>query len=570
MDPTCPKSQQFLDLLLQHLPNIIVALDRNGTISYINRTEPQFQVVEVIGTKAIDYVPPEQQALFRSCFEQTFSLAEVRSCRIQSITGVWYQCSFVPVVEQEEVEKLIVIASDISDFTRSEAENRALHEQVKNLEKLESLGLLAGGVAHDFSNILMSVLGNAGLALKEVTTLTHPTLYQRISHIEQAALRGAELTNQMLSFAGRGVFLFEDVNMVEVLRSNMGFFRELVGGNVDLLLEAPVEPLIVHGDRTQLLQVGMNLVKNAYEAYHENARAPVVIRLRRLKVTEEFLGRLFSGGGLYFGEKLLLGAHIVLEVVDRGQGMSNDTLARIFDPFFTTKKDGRGFGLASVLGIVRSHKGAVRVVSEPGEGTSIEVFFPERPRLFQADRVPKVFHDEENNGIEAPEVVSYQCQTEESWQGRTEQRRTEQERTLQGTALVIDDDEAVCSVIALALEEYGYCVYASTDADSGLALFREHLSEIDVVLLDATMPSMSGEEVFNALRKLSSKVRVILCSGYADRDFSDPRLKQKLAGFLAKPFGPSVLIEKISEVFHAETLPTLEPSSLRPFLKSGS
>jgi CheY-like chemotaxis protein len=228
----------------------------------------------------------------------------------------------------------------------------------------------------------------------------------------------------------------------------------------------------------------------------------------------------------YLDEGLPGGYYVSLEVSDTGGGMSAETRAKIFDPFFTTKFTGRGLGLAAVIGILRSHRAAIKVYSEVGRGSTFRVLFP------AVDGPPASVRDSSSAG--------------KAWRGS-------------GTILVVDDDEAVRNVAKRILERAGFRVLVAVDGIDGLAVFREHTSEIGVVLLDVTMPRMGGEEAFRQLRQLAPEVRVVLSSGYSAEEATSHFAGKGLAGFVEKPFTPPELIERIRAVLEAKSGATIDP-----------
>jgi PAS domain S-box-containing protein len=247
------------------------------------------------------------------------------------------------------------------------ADLRQSEEQMRNAQKLESLGVLAGGIAHDFNNLLVGVLGNASLALTELPD--HSPARQFVKDVETSAQRAAELTRQMLAYSGRGKFVVESLSLSQVVREMTQLLGRVISkrARLSLHLREDLPPIV--GDATQVRQVVMNLITNASDAL---LGEPGLVTARTGTIHAD--ARLLAG--TYLNEELPAGEYVYLEVTDSGVGMDAATRARIFEPFFTTKFTGRGLGLAAVLGIVRSHKAAIDVTSEPGCGTTFRVLFP--------------------------------------------------------------------------------------------------------------------------------------------------------------------------------------------------
>lgn len=393
---------------------------------------------------------------------------------------------------------------------RDVTERRQLEAQVQHAQKLESLGVLAGGIAHDFNNLLMGILGNAGLALMEMP-LDSPAR-DSVEKIETAALRAADLTNQMLAYSGKGKFLVQLIQLARLVEEMTHLLETVISKKTALAFVFAPDLPQVEGDATQLRQVIMNLITNASDALGEGG-GTITTRLAVEHSTREYLAET------YLDDDLPAGDYVALEVTDTGCGMDAETVSRIFDPFFTTKFAGRGLGLAAVLGIVRGHKGAIKVTSAPGQGSTFKVLLPAAPS-------PK--------GVVADQplrLVDY---------------------TGAGTVLIVDDEETIRSVTAKTLERFGYKVITARDGIEAVEAFRHSATEIALVLLDMTMPQMSGDEAFRAIRAIHPGARVILSSGFTEQEATDRFRGAGLAGFIQKPYRPTDLLAKIREVLRAD------------------
>jgi PAS domain S-box-containing protein len=393
---------------------------------------------------------------------------------------------------------------DITERLKAEDERRALERQMLHVQKLESLGILAGGIAHDFNNLLVSVLGNAGLALAEMDQ-TSP-LRSRLNDIELAAQRAAELTRQMLAYAGRGRFLVQHLNLSEVVSELATLLRTVVSRTAELDVRLSEDLPAVEADAAQLRQVVMNLVTNASDAI-AGSPGRIEISTGRVYATREYLARCI-------GQDLQAGEFVFAEVADTGCGMDEETLARIFDPFFTTKVTGRGLGLAAVLGIVRSHRGAIAVESTPGSGTQFRLLLP---------------------AVAA-------AQSENAAAGATPKPPVSS-----GTVLVIDDDTGVRTVATLSLERAGFQVVSAGDGEEGIELMRHRGNDFDAVLLDMTMPRLSGADTCRLIKDLQPDLPVVLTSGYTEPDAAARFGTDEIAGFLQKPFTPAALVRIVQD-----------------------
>jgi len=409
-------------------------------------------------------------------------------------------------IDWEEEQAYLASLRDITFRKLAEEERKRAEIQMQQVQKLESLGVLAGGIAHDFNNLLMTIVAHAGLAAKKL-----PSDAQSRDHllkIEQAALRGGELANQMLTYAGKGKPFIQAINLSKLVEEMGHLLAVSISKRVSLLYDlAPSLPW-VSVDPAQMRQVVMNLIINASEAIGDRV-GTITLRTGKMFVTEEYLSECHVRGQFNNEEC------VYLEVADTGVGVDPEALEKIFDPFFTTKFTGRGLGLAALLGIVRAHGGAIKVTSWVGQGTAFRIIVPGMAGM-------------ENMMDEQP--ISYA-----SLQGK-------------GMILVVDDEQDVLMAAQLILEDIGFSVVGAQDGISGLDLFREHKNEIRAVLLDLTMPKMSGEELFEEMRSIRPDIPVILSSGYSEEEALRQLPGQQFNAFIHKPYQIEALIEKFKHV----------------------
>jgi len=388
---------------------------------------------------------------------------------------------------------------------RDEEERRELEARVQHAQKLESLGVLAGGIAHDFNNLLVGILGNADLAMLE--TDADSPVRESLEAIKAAGIRAADLTNQMLAYSGRGRFLIEPTDLNRLVERMGELLHASIPKKVRLELDLAKGLPAIEADPAQLRQVAMNLITNAAEAIGDDEGA-VTVRTGR---TYLHPGRI---DGAHPTEELPGGDYVFLEVADTGCGMDDDARHRMFEPFFSTKFAGRGLGLAAVEGIVRGHSGAITVDSRVGKGTTVRVILP-------CPRKPPVVKREP----EGPEPV-------EAWRAT-------------GTVLVADDQPEVLATAERILQHAGLTVLSASDGREGVRLFEQRADEISLVLLDATMPGLSGEEAVDEIAHIRPDVPVLICSGYAAEDVTRRFAGKPVAGFLSKPFEMAQLIREV-------------------------
>ena len=397
---------------------------------------------------------------------------------------------------------------DITERKRAEEERIKLEAQMLEVQKLESLGVLAGGIAHDFNNLLMAILGNADLAL--LTLSPASPAYPNVEQIVRASQRAADLCGQMLAYSGKGRFVVGHYNLSEIVQEMAQMLKVSVSKKAALRYFFDADLPAVEVDVTQMRQVIMNLITNASEALGDRTGI-ISVSTGVMDCDRDYLAES------YLDDKLPEGKYVYLEVADTGSGIDEETRRRMFDPFFTTKFTGRGLGLAAVLGIVRGHQGAIKVYSEVGKGSTFKVLLPAR------EWVP----GERRDGA---------AQSDQPLSGG-------------GTILIVDDDPEVRDVGTQMLERLGFKVLTAAHGREGLKIFQKCGDEIDCVILDLTMPEMGGEEVFRELRRLRKDVRVILSSGYNEQEVTQRFVGKGLAGFIKKPYRVANLHEILKRVF---------------------
>jgi signal transduction histidine kinase/CheY-like chemotaxis protein len=435
------------------------------------------------------------------------------------------------VALQEALQQQLRREQDLLD--ELEQQRRLLDAEARSshARKLESLGVLAGGIAHDFNNLLTSVLGNTDLALAHLPPSSPARAH--LKHIEHAAQRAAELTRQMLAYSGRGQFLIRPVCLGEIVQGKLSAIRAALPDGVTLTHEVADNLPTVDGDADQLAQLLMNLVSNAIEAMRENGGA-IRLRADACHCTEDDLACT------YLDEQLPEGRYVCLEVTDTGTGMSAETQARMFEPFFSTKFTGRGLGLAAVLGILRGHRGAVRVHSESGKGTMMRLFFPAREQArpvvaAETKKTPAV--RERADSAHRPAASSPTMRSGGSAPAPTSAPSdAPNPETDSGRVLVIDDEETVRNVAKTILERVGFTVTTANSGAEGIAKFREASGDFRVVLLDMKLPLVSSQQVFDTLVRIRPDVRVVLSSGLLNDESMAPFDNRDIAGYLQKPY----------------------------------
>ena len=421
----------------------------------------------------------------------------------------WLRCRAHPIRGTDGVVRWYGTDEDITDRKTAERERRDLQAKMQQAQKLESLGTLAGGIAHDFNNLLVGVLGNVTLVRRELPM--ESGTQAMLEDIERGAQRAADLTRQLLAYAGKGRFVIKTLDVAEVVLEMRALLGTAVSKRARLHLEAPVGEAWVEADPTQLRQVVMNLITNASDALGDTDGL-VTVRTGVRQCDRTYLE------STHVDVQLPEGAYVFVEVTDTGRGIAPEALFRIFEPFYTTKLAGHGLGLAATLGIVRGHKGTIKVYSEPGRGSAFRVLLPlaERP----GRRTPP-------KGVDA----------------HADWRPT-------GTVLVVDDEATVRQVARRALERAGFAVVEATDGADAVRRFRAE-GPFAAVLLDLTMPELPGDEVLRAIRSDAPEQAVVLMSGYNEQDVTNRVVGRGHAGFLQKPFTVAELLGAVRTAVEA-------------------
>jgi PAS domain S-box-containing protein len=501
--------------------SLLVDPDRTVRAEWITPAFTQitgYEVTEIADpARWIELVHPEDR---KRCSQEFEAAVRARGGRMEYRVLTkggetrWNQAEFRLAGRRPDgSDRLVCAVYDVTERRRAEAERRQLEQHMQQMQKLESLGILAGGIAHDFNNLLTVVSGNVRLALDDLAADAARSgagssgrIRERLERIRMAATHATALTEQMLTYAGKSSISLEPLDLGEVTRGMLDLLRASVGD--DCTLETDLAPALpaVEADAGQIGQVLLNLLINASEALEEVGRVGLSVGV--VDAERAYLSRTYGT------RDLPPGPYVYLEVRDEGRGMDAATQKRIFEPFFTTKFSGRGLGMAAVLGIVKAHRGAIRIESAPARGTVVRVLFPPAARAAVS--------------VEAEPPVGAV-------------------RPGGGTVLVVDDDASVLELAQEFLRRAGFAVVTAGGGEEAVALLAAEPAAIDGVLLDLAMPGMDGEETFLALRALRSDLPVVLVSGYdaqhASLRFGAPGLRH----FLSKPYEPAALVAKVEE-----------------------
>lgn len=484
-------------------PVTIMITDTQGRIEFVN---PKFTQVtgysadEVLGMTPAILKSGETSAEVYTAMWETISKGETWEGVFHNRRkdgDLYWERAFIGPIKNEagEITNYIGIKEDITDQKRIEG-------FLRHSQKMEAVGQLASGVAHDFNNILTAIIGYASIL--EIQAGDVLDIGSGLQQIAKAAERGANLTKGLLTYSRWQAENLQKIDLNEVVSRSEKLLGRLLGENVDLRVSLDSESLMVNVDGLEIEQVLMNLITNARDAMPKGGVISVVTG--KAMINRKFV-RDYGFG--------VPGQYAVLCVSDTGEGMDKKTSDKIFEPFFTTKEAGHGtgLGLAIVYNIVKSHKGNIICTSAPGEGTSFTIYLPRyaNDRELQKDVLAAV-----------PVAMGTEM------------------------VLVAEDEEEVRNLLCSFLEENGYRVVAAADGEEALALFHELQDDLDIVLLDAGMPKMSGVDALVAMRRMRPQLKAIIFSGYAKQD-SLHALGEEAVSFIAKPIGREDLVRAVRE-----------------------
>jgi PAS domain S-box-containing protein len=516
MEEALRDSEHRFNSFMRHLPLSAFIKDQEGKVIFTNPyLNDLFGWKDVVGKSTFDLLPAEiaqhmveddRRALHEELVRTTEYITDHKGGR-----RVFETYKF-PLENRDGTKLIGGISVDITEQKNAEEERIKLERQIQQAQKLESLGVLAGGIAHDFNNLLTAILGNVSLALVDMNTAApgRPELME----IEIAARRAADLAKQMLAYSGKGRFMLQKLDLREVVEEMLHMLQVSISKKAVMRFNFADNLPAIEADPTQVRQIIMNLVINASEAIGDRSGV-IAITTGVMDCDRAYLMNTFVA------EDLPEGMYSYVEVADTGCGIAKDNLIKIFDPFFTTKFTGRGLGLAAVMGIVHSHKGAIKVYSELRKGTTIKVLFPAIQQ--------------------ASEKLSNGNHTLDEWRS-------------QGHILLVDDEESVRATAKKMLQYLGFNVITAADGREAMEIFKNPPAPIVCVLLDLTMPHIDGEETYREMRRVKPDVRVILTSGYSEQDVVQRFAGKRLAGFIQKPFSVSNLQQTLKNAIQASRL----------------
>ena len=495
--------ERYMDLF-EHSPDMYHIVNREGVIISCNQTEADrlgYRKEELVGKPIFKLYPPDYHEQARNLLQQMFERGrEVQGVEEQMLDskGGLIDVSINSSIIYDEEHKPVLMRAVARDIT----EKKKLEETIVHAQRIDSIGNLAGGISHDFNNILTSILGSTAIMKRKMKK--DEQWYRFVDIIETAAKRGAALTRQLLTFARKGTVQFRPVVINDIVEETLHLFERSIDKTISIRKQLREEISLINGDDGQIQQAILNLLINGRDAMPDGGVITVSTELVDIDTRQPNV----------IGEQRA-GAFVAISVEDKGVGMDRTVRQRIFEPFFTTKDQGKGtgLGLSVVYGVVNSHNGFITVQSEPGKGSTFTLCFP-------------LLDD-----------------------AKTVQRGGRKSKLAKGneTVLVIDDEQHVGEVIGGMLTSLGYKVNIVMSGLEAVALYQAN-ERFDVVILDMNMPEMGGRETYYRLKELDPDLHVIVSTGYSNTSIDGTPLRDAIDGFLQKPYQLEELSKTMREV----------------------
>ena len=495
------------------------SIDKEGLITEANLTGANLLDIErneLINKSIEHFIIKDDQDIYYLHRKKLFESCKQQACELRmkhrdgSLFWVRLEGNISHDVQSEEPSFRVVV-SNITEYKLLEQDQLKTQRQILKLQKYESLGVMAGGIAHDFNNILTAIIGSIELTLLD---LCLPETAKKFLNIAlESSKHAADLTAQILAYSGHGILQVMDVDISNLIEDFNTMFCASVSKKVTISYNLDKDLPVIKADRTQIIQIIMNLAINASEAIGGET-GDIRISTGTMKCSAEYLE------STWMNQHPPEGQYVYIEVEDNGCGINKEDLDKIFDPFFTTNFIGRGLGLAAVLGLVKGHNGTIKIESNPGKGSKFRVLLPAQ------DYSTTVLKPQ------APVTTSY----------------------TKTKILLVDDEKVVLDVATSMLKHLGYNIQTASNGEEAIKLFKDNISSstrhkdrIGCVILDLSMPLMNGAKTLPAFIEMDQDIPVIIASGYSE-DIMKKRFDKKGAkGFLQKPYQLSTLNEKIQK-----------------------
>jgi PAS domain S-box-containing protein len=510
------RSEENYRLLVENQTDLVVKVDLDGRFQFVSPSYCRMfdkRETEILGKYFMPLVHEDDREPTAKAMEALFSPPYTAYIEQRAMTKEgwrWLAWADTAVIDKAgRVKEIIGVGRDITVRKQAEAEREKLQAQLLQAQKMESVGRLAGGVAHDFNNMLGVILGHTELAL--LKTDENHELHGDLKEIQKAAKRSADITKQLLAFARKQNISPEQLNLNDTVESMLNMLRRLIGEDIDLVWKPSAHLWPVKMDPTQVDQVLANLCVNARDAI--SGVGKLTIETGRKTFDEEYC-KEHAG--------FIPGDFVLLAVSDNGCGMDKDTLDNLFEPFFTTKGVGKGtgLGLATIYGIVKQNKGFINVYSEPGQGSTFKIYLP---RLVVDEDLDKAM----------PEKKAVAGGTE--------------------TILLVEDEPSILRMTRMMLERKGYSVLPAATPAEALEKAKNHSGSIDLLMTDVVMPEMNGRDLATKIKVLYPEIRLLFMSGYTANVIAHHGVLDVGVAFIQKPFSIQDMTAKLREMLDMAT-----------------
>lgn len=517
-ESTLQESEKKYRALFENSTDFVFTLDLDGNFTDVNRAAEiltGYSKKELIGMNYKKYIPADSHKRIFETFNKVFN--EVRPLKdlpleviIKDGTGRYFETCVSPLMKGEDVISFQGSSRDITERIEAEAERERMSQQLTQAQKMESIGRLAGGVAHDFNNMLGVILGNAGLAIHSMAT--DDPLREELKEILKAAERSTDITRQLLAFARKQIISPEVLDLNGAMEGILKMLRRLIGEDIDLSWHPGQGLWSVKVDPAQIDQILANLVVNARDAI--DGVGKINIETDMVHLDETYCA---DHAGFVPGD------YVRLAVSDDGHGMDKKTLDNLFEPFFTTKErgEGTGLGLATVYGIVKQNSGFINVYSEPQKGTTFKIYLQRHE-----DKA-------ERRADHAPRQIP---------QGQGE------------TVLIVEDEPSILKLAKRVLSGLGYTVMEADTPEAALKMAENHPGKIDLLVTDVVLPEMNGRELAERLQRFDSDLKVLYMSGYTANTIAHRGVLEAGVNFIQKPFSNTDLGIKVRAALEAEIM----------------